>query len=67
MVVRVLTPDDVEAYRTIRLEALQADPGAFGSTYEREAEFDTQDWLDRLTGRRERVQAPSLPCHSWST
>lgn len=53
MVVRVLSADsgdDVEAYRTIRLEALLADPGAFGSTYEREVAFDDRTWRRRVSG-----------------
>lgn len=54
MAIRALTADDVDTYRTIRLEALQADPDAFGSTYARELAFDPQDWLDRLNGRDDR-------------
>lgn len=36
-VIRMLSPVDVPAFRAIRLESLQRDPGAFAST--------TQDWL----------------------
>lgn len=50
MTVRPLTTDDVELYRDIRLRALAADPGAFGSTYEREAAFTAAEWRGRLTG-----------------
>lgn len=55
MVVRALTPADVDVYRAIRLEALHADPGAFGSTLEREAAFVDDDWRERLTGGDERT------------
>lgn len=55
MVVRVLTVDDVDDYRAIRLEALESDPGAFGSTFARESEFVEADWLDRLTGGGDRT------------
>lgn len=49
MAIRALTADDAELYREIRLAALQADPGAFASTYEREAAFDDAKWRQRLT------------------
>lgn len=34
--VRLLTPDDAESFREIRLEALRTNPEAFGNTYEAE-------------------------------
>lgn len=49
MAIRALTADDADLYREIRLAALQADPGAFGSTYEREVAFDDAQWRQRLT------------------
>ncbi len=48
MAVRTVTPDDFECYRDIRLRALAADPGAFASTYEREAAFSDEQWRERL-------------------
>lgn len=39
---------DWEAYKAIRLQALQESPDAFGSTYEREARFSTDHWKSRL-------------------
>ena len=34
MTIRVLTPDDVDGYRALRLEALKNEPAAFGSSAE---------------------------------
>jgi ribosomal protein S18 acetylase RimI-like enzyme len=39
-----LGPGDEDALRTIRLEALDDDPDAFGSTYEREVDRTTEEW-----------------------
>lgn len=50
MLVRQIDADEWEAWRTIRLDALRADPDAFASTYEREAAFAESDWRDRLGG-----------------
>lgn len=46
--------DSAELFRKIRLDALQADPAAFSSTYEREAQFGDEEWRKRaasLDGR----------------
>ncbi len=48
MAAEVLTPDQVERYRTLRLEALATDPDAFGSTLEREQGFDDATWAARI-------------------
>lgn len=49
-VIRRLTVDDAEAWRTIRLRGLQTDPIAFGATYE-EGVKRPLDWFrDMLTG-----------------
>lgn len=37
-----------ELYRDIRLEALKSEPEAFGSSYEEEAEYGRDVWLNRL-------------------
>jgi GNAT superfamily N-acetyltransferase len=50
MVVRALTTDDYALYRDVRLQALVADPGAFGSTYERESTFTDDEWRERVVG-----------------
>jgi GNAT superfamily N-acetyltransferase len=49
-IVRRLAPGDEEALRTIRLEALEDDPEAFGSTHEREADRPLEDWRRWFTG-----------------
>ncbi len=36
--------DDWRLLRSLRLAALSTDPGAFGSTYEREVAFDDEEW-----------------------
>lgn len=46
---RRLSPDDVEAYREVRLESLLSSPEAFGATYEQES-AQPLDWFkDRLS------------------
>lgn len=46
--IRELTPDDVEAYREIRLRALKEHPEAFGSSYEESVKRPIESYLDRL-------------------
>lgn len=43
-------PQDWERWRAIRLEALETDPDAFGSTLERELGFGRELWQSRLDG-----------------
>jgi ribosomal protein S18 acetylase RimI-like enzyme len=43
---RQLTPDDTDAYRTLRLLALAESPTAFGSSFEEEAAF-TREFFER--------------------
>jgi GNAT superfamily N-acetyltransferase len=43
-----LTPDDWEAHRDLRLEALATDPDAFGATYADNAAYDEATWRARL-------------------
>lgn len=44
---RVL-PDQWEAYKAIRLEALQTNPEMFGSNYAKESQYTTQEWRAAL-------------------
>ena len=46
--IRLLTPADAALYREIRLEALQAAPEAFGSTYELERIYTAPQFADLL-------------------
>ena len=50
MRVEEVGPDRWEVWREIRLRSLAEDPDAFGSTYEREAEFDEETWRSRVDG-----------------
>ncbi|CAD2081817.1 GNAT family N-acetyltransferase [Jeotgalicoccus coquinae] len=48
MNVRVLTEEDVNDFRELRLKGLKTDSSAFGSTYERENNFTTEKFRQRL-------------------
>ena len=48
--VRHVDGTDWEAWRDVRLRALQDAPDAFGSTLECELAFTPEDWTDRLAG-----------------
>lgn len=43
-----LTDEDLTKYKTMRLLALQTDPRSFGSTYEREVQFSSEQWRGRI-------------------
>ncbi|WP_433523578.1 N-acetyltransferase family protein [Nocardia pseudovaccinii] len=53
--VRLLTPEDWAAFRSIRLRALADAPQAFGSTLEQARSRSDQDWSDLLTQRAQFV------------
>lgn len=48
MDIRRLTQEDCDAFRFLRLEALQNAPDAFGSSYEDEKKRPSSDFSDRL-------------------
>ena len=47
--IRLLSGDDVEVFRRIRLEALRAEPGAYASTVEDWESLADDEWRRRLT------------------
>jgi GNAT superfamily N-acetyltransferase len=44
-ILRRFLPDQWEAYRDIRLEALQTNPEMFGNNYAKESQYTKEDWL----------------------
>ncbi len=50
MMVRALTRADAEAFREIRLEALQTHPAAYGSTYAQWRDLPLSHYIDRIEG-----------------
>ena len=48
VIVRPIREEEWEAYRDTRLRALQSDPLAFGSTYERESGFTPERWKELI-------------------
>jgi len=54
MKMRTLAPDDVEAYRALRLEALRDEPEAFSSDYEENARFPIEVFAQRIAAGRDR-------------
>ena len=47
--IRRLLPYEAEAYRAIRLEALQTEPGIFGNSYAKESDFPDEQWQARVS------------------
>ena len=50
-----VTMENIAAFQEVRLRALKADPGAFGSTYAREAVMTDEEWaarVERWSGER---------------
>ncbi|CAI7673654.1 unnamed protein product [Penicillium bialowiezense] len=47
-----------QKYRELRLKALQTSPGSFSSTYEIEAAFTDDEWIDLLLLYQDRLTVP---------
>lgn len=50
VIIKRLSEDDWFEFSQIRLEALQTDPQAFGSNYQKESPLTEADWRNRLRG-----------------
>jgi L-amino acid N-acyltransferase YncA len=48
--IRRLTPDELETFKHIRLEALANDPAAFASVYEDWSSLSDEQWRERFPG-----------------
>jgi GNAT superfamily N-acetyltransferase len=53
--VRPVREEEWAAFREIRLASLKTDPGAFGSTYEDEADRSEAEWRERTADREGRL------------
>jgi len=49
LVSQLVTTSDWKQYKEIRLEALQKEPQAFGSSYNREKDRTEEEWRDKLS------------------
>jgi RimJ/RimL family protein N-acetyltransferase len=56
-VVDAADSNDVATYKAVRLRALSSNPEAFGSTHEREVQFDDETWRSRVGTFRGRPGA----------
>lgn len=54
MNIRVLQESDAQAYQELRLTGLQTNPEAFGSTYEREANFTLDMVMERIKQSKDK-------------
>jgi RimJ/RimL family protein N-acetyltransferase len=54
MTIRLLGPEDAQAFSVVRLEALQKEPDAFGAVYEDEFKRSPGEWQERLVSSNEK-------------
>jgi RimJ/RimL family protein N-acetyltransferase len=50
--IRRFIPEEWNIYKSMRLEALQSDPGMFGNSYATESSYEDFIWKDRLANPR---------------
>lgn len=61
--IRMLAVSDVGAYRSVRLNGLKTDPGAFGSTYELEVQFPLETMVERIRATDEKFVLGAFDDH----
>lgn len=49
LTIRQIGTDDVDAFRSVRLEALRAEPSAYASSYDDWAGLSTEEWRKRMS------------------
>jgi len=54
MNIRILNEEDAQLYQELRLSALNTNPEAFGSAYEREVEFPLDRVIERMKPTKEK-------------
>ncbi|XID94878.1 GNAT family N-acetyltransferase [Paenibacillaceae bacterium WGS1546] len=54
MVIRILQESDAHNYHELRLTGLRTNPEAFGSTYEREAQFAAETVIERIRPSKDK-------------
>ena len=58
--IEVVGPEEWETFRAIRLKALQADPTAFGVSYEQQANQSEEEWRSKLSDPHRRMYAAKI-------
>lgn len=46
--IKIITPENWELYKSVRLNSLKESPGSFGSIYDQEVELSDEEWRSRL-------------------
>lgn len=64
MNIRVLHASDAQIYQDLRLRALQINPEAFGSTYEREVKFSLETVAERINPTEDKFVLGAFDDHN---